>query len=65
MEFMLAADDGDIEAMKRTNAFRQMLASTPPEKHGTLDALLAQMVKEKKGKMTAGMRAVIRKGIRA
>ena len=65
MEFMLAVDDGDIEAMKRTSAFRQTLAATPPEKHGTLDALLAQMVKEKKGKMTAGMRAVIRKGIRA
>jgi len=65
MEFVLAADDGDIEAMKRTNAFRQMLAATPPEKHGALDALLVQMVREKKGKMTAGMRAVIKKAIRA
>jgi hypothetical protein len=42
-----------------------MLAATPPEKHRTLDALLAQMVRENKGKMTAGMRAVIKKGIRA
>jgi hypothetical protein len=65
MESMLAADDGDIDAMKRTNFFRQMLRATPAENHGKLEAMFAEMISQAKGKLTGEMRAVIEKAIRA